>query len=249
MGTILVLAASFLTFERSQYYFGLVRISAPELMYSRTAKTLTSFLVFLLALSVGDDGIDASDLKRLCWCFIAVFAGDLLFLLDEVNPLFDLATVVMFLVAHLLIIVRNGHGARDYLRRSSTTKQRVADILSGILILTYLLFTATLLAHLRGSPLLYILAAYAVVLDVSLWVGWASLRIGYFRKSNAVLVTAGATCFFLRDYLVGFNLSLEPSIWRATTVFMMWIFYAPAHVLFALVGYCWNSRRCVEVQA
>ncbi len=249
MGMILVLAASFLTFEWTQYYFGLVRISDPELIYSRVAKTLTSFLIFLLALSVKDDGIDASDPKRLRWCFSAIFAGDLLFLLDEVHPLFDLAAVVMFLFAHLLIIVRNGHGIRDHLRGPRTAKQRLTDILLGVLILalTYILFTATLLEHLRGSPLMVVLAVYAVVLDVSLWVGWASLRIGYFPKANAVLIAAGATCFFVGDYLVGFNLSLEPSIQRATTVFMTWVFYTPAVVLFALSGYRWNSRHAVEV--
>jgi hypothetical protein len=247
-GMILVLASSFLTFEWSQYYFGLVRISDPELIYSRLAKTLTSLLIFLLALSVGDDGIDASDPKRLRWSFIAMFAGDLLFLLDEVNPLFDLAAVLMFLLGHLFIIFRNGHGFRDYLRGPVTAKQRTADIVFGILILvlTYLLFRFTLLEHLRGSPLLYVLAVYAVVLDVSLWVGWASLRIGYFPKVNAILIAAGATCFFVGDYLVGFNLSLEPSIQRATTVFMTWIFYTPAILLFALSGYRWDGSHTVE---
>jgi len=242
LGLILALAASFLTLDWTQYAFGIVRIADPELTYSRLAKTLTSFLIFLLALGVGADGIDAGDPKRLRRAFIAMFAGDFLFLMDEFNPAFDYAAILAFLVGHVLIIIRNGHGLRAYLREG---KRRAADIGTAVAIvaLTAALFVATLLPHLQGSPMLYVLIVYAVVLDVSLWMGWASLRIGYFPRANALLIAAGATLFFVGDYLVGFNLSLQPSIERATTIFLTWVFYAPAIALFALSGYRWNRER------
>ena len=122
---------------------------------------------------------------------------------------------------------------------------RAADIGTAVAIvsLTAALFVATLLSRLQGSPMLYVLIVYAVVLDVSLWMGWASLRIGYFRRANALLIAAGATLFFVGDYLVGFNLSLQPSIERATTIFLTWVFYAPAIALFALSGYRWSRER------
>jgi len=121
---------------------------------------------------------------------------------------------------------------------------RAADIgtAAAIVALTAALFVATLLGHLQGSSMLYVLLVYAVVLDVSLWMGWASLRIGYFPRANALLIAAGATLFFVGDYLVGFNLSLQPSLERATTLFLTWVFYAPAIALFALSGYRWSRK-------
>lgn len=242
VGLIVALTASFLTFDWTQYAFGIVRVSDPEWLYSRLTKTLASFLIFLLALGVGADGIDAGDPKRLRRAFVAMFAGDFLFLMDEFNPAADYAAVLAFLVGHVLILIRNGHGLRAYLREG---KHRAADIATavGIVGLTVALFVATLLPHLRGSPMLYVLLAYSVVLDASLWMGWASLRIGYFPRANALLIATGATLFFVGDYLVGFNLSLPLSIERATTVFGTWVFYAPAIALFALSGYRWAHRK------
>ncbi|MFN2169191.1 MAG: hypothetical protein ACK2U9_23400, partial [Anaerolineae bacterium] len=69
-----------------------------------------------------------------------------------------------------------------------------------------------------------------------------ALRAGYFSRTNALLIAAGATCFFAGDYLVGFNLSLEPSLQRAATVFATWAFYAPAITLLALSGYRWGKK-------
>ncbi len=242
VGLVVALTASFLTFDWTQYALGIVRVADPELLYSRLTKTLTSFLIFLLALSVGADGVDAGDPKRLRRAFIAMFAGDFLFLMNEFNPAFDYAAILSFLIGHVLIIIRNGHGLRAYWQEG---KRRAADVISALAIvaLTAALFIATLLPHLRGSPMLYVIAAYAVVLDVSLWMGWASLRIGTFPRANALLIAAGATLFFVGDYLVGFNLSLEPCMERVTTVFLTWVFYAPAIALFALSGYRWAGEQ------
>jgi hypothetical protein len=247
LGLILLLAASFLTFDWTQYYFGLVRISDPELMYTRLTKTLTSFLVFLLALSVGRDGIDEADPVRLRRAFVAIFAGDLMFLMDEFHPLFDIVAILLFLAGHILVLVRNGHGIRHYFGKKSGASDFAAEILlgAGIVLVTGLLFGFTLFEHLSGTPLLYILIVYAVFLCLSLWMGWMSLRIGYFPRTNAILIAIGATCFFIGDYLVGFNLSLEPTLERARTLFLTWVFYTPAITLLVLSGYRWAKRRVV----
>jgi hypothetical protein len=248
LGLILLLTASFLTFDWTQYWFGIVRTADPERLYSRIAKTLTSLLVAMLALSVGDDGIDDKDPIRLRRVFAAILAGDLLFLLDEIHPAFDYPAILAFLVAHVLIIVRNGHGLRAYWRQAASLRERAVDVAlgAGIVLVTGSLFIFTLLEHLAGSPLLYVLLVYAVFLVASLWTGWMSLRIGYFPRANAVLIAAGATSFFIGDYLVGFNLSLQPSPARTTTVFLTWVFYAPAIILLALSGYRWTARRAAR---
>jgi hypothetical protein len=44
------------------------------------------------------------------------------------------------------------------------------------------------------------------------------------------------------DYLVGFNLSLVPTMERVTTLFLTWVFYTPAIALLALSGYRWKGR-------
>jgi hypothetical protein len=245
LGLIIFLTASFLTFDWTQYYFDLVRISEPELIYTRIAKTLTSFLIFLLALSVGDDGINDIDPRKLRWSFVAIFAGDLLFLMDEIHPAFDYAAILSFLVGQVLLVLRNGQGFRTYVRRKRGIGDWIGDILLGaaILIVTGLLFALTLFENLQGSPLLYVIAGYALFLDLSLWTAWTALRAGYFPQTNALLIAVGATFFFIGDYLVGFNLSLEPSLQRATTVFLTWVFYAPAITLLALSGYRWGKKR------
>lgn len=245
VGLIILLAASFLTFDWTQYYFGLVRVSDPELLYTRIAKTLTSFLIFVLALSVGDDGINESDPRKLRWAFVVIFAGDLMFLANEIHSAFDYAAILSFLVGQVLLVLRNGQGFRAYFRRKSGIGAYAGDILLGlaILIITGLLFALTLLENLQGSPLLYVIAVYALFLDLSLWTGWTALRAGYFPKANAILIALGSTCFFIGDYLVGFNLSLEPSLQRAMTVFLTWVFYAPAIALLALSGYRWDKKK------
>lgn len=247
LGLILLLVASFLTFDWTQYWFGTLRIADPERMYTRLAKTLTSLLVAVLALSVGDDGIDERDPLRLRRAFAAILAGDLLFLLDEIHPAFDYPAIVAFLIAHVLIIARNGNGLRGYWHQA-TARSRAIDLAlaAGIVLVTALLFVFTLLEHLTGSPLLYVLIVYAIFLVASLWTGWMSLRIGYFPRINAALIATGATFFFIGDYLVGFNLSLEPSLARVTTLFLTWVFYAPAITLLALSGYRWMVRRAAR---
>jgi len=243
LALILALTASFLTFDWTQYAFGLVRIADPERLYTRITKTLASFLVFLLALSVGEDGINRRDPNKLRACFVAIFSGDLLFLLDEFSPYFDYVAILMFLLGHVLVILRNGQGLHAHFQHKQKPGDYIIDIASavGILLFTFLLFWLTLLEHLRGDPLLYILIVYALVLDASLWTGLVALRAGYFPRSNALMIAIGATCFFIGDYLVGFNLSLEPSLQRAVTLFLTWVFYTPAISLFALSGYRWNS--------
>jgi hypothetical protein len=245
LGLILVLTASFLTFDWTQYYFGLIRVSDPELMYTRITKTLTSFLIFLLALSVGDDGINEIDPVKLRRAFIAIFAGDLMFLMDEIHPAFDYVAILLFLGGQVLLVLRNGQGFRAYFRRKASIGAYAGDILLGLAIVigTGLLFVFTLLEHLQGTPLLYIIAVYALFLDLSLWTGWTSLRAGHFPWRNALLIAIGATCFFVGDYLVGFNLSLEPSPQRATTLFFTWVFYTPAITLLALSGYRWSKKQ------
>jgi hypothetical protein len=245
VGLIIFLTASFLTFDWTQYYFDLIRVSDPELMYTRIAKTLTSFLIFLLALSVGDDGISEIDPVKLRRAFIVIFAGDLMFLMDEIHPAFDYVAILLFLGGQVLLVLRNGQGFRAYFRRKSGIVDYVGDILLALAVLaiTGLLFALTLLENLKGSPMLYVVPVYALFLDLSLWTGWTAPRARYFPKTNATLIALGATLFFVGDYLVGFNLSLEPSAQRVTTVFMTWIFYAPAITLLALSGYRWSKMR------
>jgi len=241
LGLILVLTSSFLTFEWAQYYFGVVNVADPERLYSRITKTLTSFLVFLLAIRVGDAGINQADPPMLKRAFIAIFLGDMLFLMDEFNPAFDYLAVLAFLAGQVLITLRNGQGMGAYWRGK---QNKMGDILmgAGILLATGLLFIATLYPYIKGTAFLYIIPVYAIVLDLALWTAWMSLRAGYFPRANAWMIILGATCFFVGDYLVGFNLSLAPSIARVTTMFLTWLFYAPAITLLALSGYRWGKK-------
>jgi len=242
LGLILVLTSSFLTYEWTQYAFGIVEVTDPERLYSRLTKTLTSLLVFLLAIRVGDAGINQADPLKLKRAFFAIFLGDLLFLMDEFNPFFDYLAVLAFLAGQVLLILRNGQGLQAYWRGS---RHKLWDILlgAGILVATGALFFVTLYPSVKGTAFLYIIPVYALLLDLALWTAWMTLKVGYFPRANAWLIVIGATCFFIGDYLVGFNLSLSPSMARVTTMYLTWLFYAPAITLLALSGYRWRTEE------
>ena len=144
-----------------------MRVSDPEWMVSRLSKTLTLDPVFVLAWSAGRDGLDPTDTHKLRLAFVAILTGDLLFLLDEIHPAFDYPAILAFLVGHVLIILRNGQGLRDYLAVLTRCTETLVAV--GILLGTAILFVFTLLEHLWGSPMLYMILVYAIVLDVSLW--------------------------------------------------------------------------------
>ena len=245
---IALLFSSFLTFDWTQHYFGIVRLSDPEWMYTRITKTLTSFLIFILAVTPGNDGLNEKDTKKLRLCFILIFSGDMLFLLDELSLFFDNIAIIMFLMGHIAIILRNGQGFRKHIQSVRGWGKMLREIAIGACMAagTAVIFRFTLYGSLAGKPLLYILIVYSVVLVASLWTGWASLRIGHFPKANAAMIAAGATCFFIGDYIVGFNLSLGAVPERATTLFLTWVFYTPAILLFALSGYRWGNRQTVS---
>ena len=134
----------------------------------------------------------------------------MLFLLDEFSPLFDIFAVGMFAIGHLLIIWRNGQGFWEYRRGlRSNPRQMAWDVGtgSGLIIISILLFVLVIYPLVIGTAWLFIMPVYAMVLIISLWTGWASLRIKYFHLTNAKLIAIGATCFFIGDFLVGINLS------------------------------------------
>ncbi len=143
-GFILFLAGSFFTLDWTLYVLGLASFVKPEVLYVRITKTCTSFCIALLVWIIGNDGVNVKDTKKLKVCFIAIFAGDLLFLLDEFWASFDLFAVIMFALGHILIIMRNGQSFRIYLKKTDRARERRLDMISlsiivAITVILYLL--------------------------------------------------------------------------------------------------------------
>jgi hypothetical protein len=97
---------------------------------------------------------------------------------------------------------------------------------------------------------------YLLILSVSLWAGWASIRIGYLPRANSIKTAIGLTCFYLCDISVILNLAsgldnaIVPSVpfdyvnvypaWDGIQYIVhniTWIFYTPALMLIALSVY------------
>jgi hypothetical protein len=235
LGGAVAIVASFQTYDIARYLGEITSDTNPESMYARIGKTVVSFLVLLLALTIGRNGINEADTRVLR----RAFAGDTCFFLSVVYPFFNYCGVAMFLIAHLFFIVRNGRGFSHYLQTTAGSSMRFVDVGSAILIVVIMagLFATTLLKPLSGSLLLYIFVFYSLILSASLWTGWLSLRIGLLPRTNALMMAIGMSAFFAGDFLVGLVLALPPSATHSVAILGIWFCYGPSIVLCALSGY------------
>jgi len=95
---------------------------------------------------------------------------------------------------------------------------------------------------LSKSPLFLLITIYAVLLSISLWMALMSLHIKFFDVKNSFLIAIGMSFFFVADFLVGFNLSLEIGTQRIVTLYLTWVFYLPALLLLSLSSYRWKNK-------
>jgi len=233
---ILFLFGGFTTLDWYQFFTGTANFAHPEIPYVRATKVAVSFISAILVFLIGKDGFNRGDTRRLVLAYAAIAIGDI-FLVFDINMI----GMLVFAVAHVFFIIRNGWGLRNYLANKSTAN-RTWDILSSLLILAIAAGAMGwfFLPAMGPGLMFYLLLVYSLFLGVSLWSAWAAVRIGFMPKANAWLVAIGLTCFFVSDLLVGVHFATEPGRFQTCAIYITWLFYTPGLVLPALSGYKLN---------
>ncbi|MCX5997562.1 MAG: lysoplasmalogenase family protein [Chloroflexi bacterium] len=233
LGVILFLFGGYITLDWFQFITGIANFARPELPYVRATKVAVSFLSAILVFIIGRDGFDRKDTIRLILVYAAIAIGDI-FLVFDIN----MVGMLVFAVAHVFFIIRNGWGLRAYLTAKSGIN-RFWDIVTAFIILAIAggIMGGFFLPVMGGGLMFYMLLGYSVFLGVSLWMAWAAVRIGYMPKGNAWLAAIGLSCFFVSDLLVGVHFATQPGRDQTFAIYLTWIFYTPGLVLPALSGY------------
>lgn len=202
----------------------------------RATKIAVSFISAILVFLIGRDGFNRGDTRRLVLAYAAIIIGDI-FLVFDINMI----GMLVFAVAHVFFIIRNGWGFKDYVKHKSTAN-RVWDVLSALFILAIAAgLMGWLFLPMMGPVLMfYLLLVYSLFLGVSLWSAWAAVRIGFTPRANAWLVAIGLTCFFVSDLLVGVHFATGPGSFQTGAIYVTWLFYTPGLVLPALSAYKFN---------
>jgi len=233
---ILFLFGGYTTLDWYQFLTGTADFAHPELPYVRATKVAVSFISAILVFLIGKDGFNRGDTKRLVLAYAAIAIGDI-FLVFDIN----MVGMLVFAVAHVFFIIRNGWGFRSYLAQKSASN-RAWDIASALVILAIAggAMGCFFLPTMGSGLMFYLLLVYSLFLGVSLWSAWAAVRIGFMPKFNAWLVAIGLTCFFVSDLLVGVHFATEPGRFQTCAIYITWLFYTPGLVLPALSGYKLN---------
>lgn len=233
LGVILFLFGGYTTLDWFQFITGIADYARPELPYVRATKVAVSFLSAILVFIIGRDGFDSKDTMRLIFAYTAIAIGDIFLVLD-----INMVGMLVFAVAHVFFIVRNGWGLRGYLAAKSGIN-RFWDFVTALVIVALAagIMVGFFLPVMGGGLMYYMLLVYSVFLAVSLWMAWAAVRIGYMPQGNAWLMAIGLTCFFISDLLVGVHFATQPGRDQAFAIYLTWIFYTPGLVLPALSGY------------
>lgn len=233
LGLILVLFGGYTALDWFQFIKGIANFTQPEIPYVRATKVAVSLLSAIIVFLIGRDGFDRKDTLRIVITYAVIFIGDILLLFDV-----TLAGIGIFALSHFCFIARNGAGIKGYFARRSP-KNRLWDFVTGIIAAGIIIAAMAGLFYplLKGNAFFYALLGYGLVLCVSLWIAWASVRVKFMPAANAWMAAIGITCFMLSDLLVGIHFATEPGAMQTAAIYVTWLFYTPALVLPALSGY------------
>jgi hypothetical protein len=230
---VIFLYGGFVTLDWYLFFNNLSSSDHPEVTYSRITKVVASVLCFILVWMIGRDAFHKRDTIFLRVIVSVIIFGDLFFLFDRA-----IFGVLCFGICQILYIVRHSAGLKKYLLAERKLLYLLLDIaIGGILLASAAAFMFCVLfpSHI-STIMLFAITGYSIVLCVSLWMAWATPRLGFFPKRNAYLALVGLTCFLIGDIFVGVGLTFSGTI-KIWAKYMTWIMYTPGLVLPALSGY------------
>lgn len=243
IGVAMVLYVTFVTFDWTQYFLGIARPDMPELIYTRICKWLLSLTAFLAAATIGRDGFNPRDTKRLVPAVLLILLGDTCFFFDRIFPPTAAIAVLCFASAHILLVNRNMLGFCAVIREKGCREWVVWALATLMVLVMAGLYYFTLYPLYRGTFLFWPIMVYALILTASLWSALSQLILGMKPKPETVIIAVGAVLFFCGDYLVGFNMILPAGTKKIVTTYLTWVVYGPGIFLTALSGYRMDERE------
>lgn len=253
LGIILFIASTFIVINWVSFFSGTAGGDRMDSDYVIIAKWLVSLLCSVIAWGVGSNAWNGDDAKKIKRIFIfSIIADTFLVLGGFLNMAFTGGVgILAFFAVHILLFFRNTSGMKHLLSKENVVSALIILIVSG----GFLFFI--LKPMLKNSPMLFIFGmAYMLILSVSLWSAWSTLKIGHLPKQNAFFTVLGLTLFYLCDIAVIFSITLGTEgiilaplpvqqimgypAWEAVHFMIhnvIWIFYTPALALLALSSY------------
>lgn len=234
--TALFITGSFFSVDWMNLLYGTASL------YPAFAKPVVSMLCAAIVFVIGRNGLGSKDTLLLVAAYICIVVVDACMSVwvyhDDAsfkNGAF-LVGAALSIAAHLLLIIRHARGF-TFLRSGAPLGRRLAfPLLFYVPVAIIFLFLA---GPLHAAGQFYPSLFYALILTTSLWVGWETVRNRLFPATNARLIAAGVSSWFVTEIIgVLYNVRVE-SI-APYCMILTWLFYMPAILLIALSGHRWE---------
>ena len=214
---------------------------------SEIIKYIVSCCCVIIALLTGKDALDKRDALLLRIAFGFIFLADtFLVILNRfadpvgkeifnVSGVFYVAGICCFIGFHIILITRHLRGMTSILDKENKSK-RIYAIKTAIIVCALLIIKIYIVFQfIRDLVIIIFPIMYAIILTISLWIGWGTFKYGFFPRLNSWFIALGLSIHFISDLCIVLRdnvASLEPIAGP-----MIWTLYGPAIVLLSLSGY------------
>ena len=200
--------------------------------HSDLVKRVNVILAALLVWVAAKDSLNKHDNIRMKLVFIAIFFGEIFFLLAKPTP-----AIGCFAVCQCILISRHCIGLILKLKKANLAQKLKLALLLFTLNLSLICVVIIIYPMVVMNTLMLMGVLYGLVLSISLWAGLTNLALGLFPYKNSKMIAIGMLCFYCCDITVG----LDGLLWSGTAWLLVtsltWVFYTPAITLLALSSY------------
>lgn len=225
--TIFIVYIAFMTVDMYAKYTGTI--------FSLVLKFSTIILCLILAMLIGNDGVDKKDTIMVIIARCLTLISDFLMVILYWNKW----GIAFFATVQFTYIIRHSRGAHV---------NNKALYRTAIIFIFLLLIALNLKPENLDKDLLILGVTYATLLITSLVAAFRTLKVKFFDRTNSYMIAIGMFLFFMCDLNVAlFNIVDDRAISFLNGVsaqflvgFLIWFFYVPSQVLLTLSGY--NKR-------
>lgn len=227
---IMFLTGIYVGVDWSGFFYGFQSAFPAAAGYARTC------LCALLCLIIGKNRLTRLDQRLLGVAFFFTLIADyFLILVDQM-----LIGTGIFIVIHVLFIVRHAQGWRASLASAERTRTLRLLVITGAVAYGGAAILIASVAHiLERTGRLALDAVYLTFLATSLWMAWGALVRRFYPRRNAWFIAVGMTSFYFCDVTVGLAAALQGTRAGAILDNIVGFFYSPALVLLAFSGFRW----------
>ncbi|MBN2444786.1 MAG: hypothetical protein JXJ04_25745 [Spirochaetales bacterium] len=208
---------------------------------SEIIKYVISCFCVIIVLVTGSDGLDKRDTSLLKIAFTFIFLADTFLVIlnrfadPHQHKIFFLIGICCFIGFHIILIIRHSRNLKSIITKRERDRV-IFSVKTGIIVCSLLIINIYIIVtSVREFVLLGIMIGYAIILTISLWTGWGTLKSGFFPRLNAWFIAIGLTIHFISDLCIALGSAFSQL--SPITTPLIWTLYGPAIVLLALSGY------------